>query len=58
MQKKYRFFFKISALLSQLKRNKQSENVTVVLRFSPKSAECNSLCTLSETLECVPVCIF
>ena len=50
-------FKKMPALLSQLKRNKKPENVTVVLRFSPKQAECNSLCTLFKKLRCVLLCI-
>lgn len=49
--------FKNSRLLSQLKRNKESENVTVVLRFSPKQAKCNSFRTLFGTLRCVSFCI-
>ena len=51
-------FLNFPALLSQLKRNKRSENVTVVLRFSPKSAKCNRFRTLLGTLECVLFCIF
>ena len=35
-------FLKHPAFLSQLKRNKEFENVTVVLHFPSKSAECNS----------------
>ena len=47
------FFKKILAFLSQLKRNKESKNVTVVLHFSPKQAKCNSFRTLFGTLRCV-----
>ena len=56
-EEKIQIFLKNPALLSQLKRNKQSENVTVVLRFSSKSAECNRHRTLFGTFWCAPVCI-
>ena len=56
-KKKIQIFQKILAFLSQLKRNKESKNVTVVLRFSPKQAKCNSFRTLFGTLRCVSFCI-
>lgn len=55
--RKIQIFLKILAFLSQLKRNKESENITVVLRFSPKQAKCNSFRTLFGTLRCVSFCI-
>lgn len=51
-------FLKHPAFLSQLKRNKEFENVTVVLHFPSKSAECNSYRTFLGTFECVLSCIF
>ena len=55
-EEKIQIFLKNSVLLSQLKRNKESENVTVVLHFFSKSAECNRHRTLLGTFWCAPVC--
>lgn len=55
---KIQFFLKHPAFLSQLNRNKEFENVTVMLHFPSKSAEHNSYRTFLGTFEYVLYCIF